>query len=161
MGEGPSRDELGKERLIGEVRGPFLRTRQRRTAAEAKMWDAGTQEVERHVGNSSIGPTLRTQTNILLWKVIRVQREEPIWGCAHQNFCRFVLGETDHSEQSAVLEVWVELHQSRLCVQLPLNKTTKTEHEKHSVLEVLSWEMQYLWALLKLQRYTTLQHKPR
>ncbi|TNN73143.1 hypothetical protein EYF80_016629 [Liparis tanakae] len=61
--EGPSetRDELCEERLIGEVRGTLLRPRQRRTTAEAEVWDAGTQEVERHVGNPPTGPTLRAE----------------------------------------------------------------------------------------------------
>lgn len=38
---------------------------------------------------------------------------------------RGIYFQTDHSEQSSMLEVWVELHQSWLCARLPLNKTTK------------------------------------
>lgn len=63
-----SGNELCKERLIGEVGGSFLRTRQRRTAAEAKVGDASAHEIERHVGNSPIGPTLRTERETLLWR---------------------------------------------------------------------------------------------
>lgn len=61
VGGGQSGNELCKERLIGKVSGPFLDVRQRRTAAEPQTWDAGTQEIERHMGNSSTGPALRTK----------------------------------------------------------------------------------------------------
>ena len=67
VSEGRSGDELCEERLIGEVRGPRLRAWQRWTATEAAMWGASAQEVERHVGNPSTGPTLRTETEMLLW----------------------------------------------------------------------------------------------
>jgi len=63
-GEGRSREELCEERLIGKVCGTLLRPRQRRTTAEAQVWDAGSQEVERHVGNPSTGPTLRAETDV-------------------------------------------------------------------------------------------------
>lgn len=42
----------------------------------------------------------------------------------------YLWGSTDHSEQSSVLKTWVELHQSRLCTTLPLNKTTKQKKPK-------------------------------
>lgn len=61
VGGGQSGNELCKERLIGKVGGPFLDMRQCRTAAGAQTRDAGTQEIERHMGNSSTGPALRTK----------------------------------------------------------------------------------------------------
>lgn len=60
---GRSGDELCKEWLISKVGRSFLRVRQRWTAAEAQTGDASAQEVERHMGNSSIGPALRTERN--------------------------------------------------------------------------------------------------
>lgn len=35
-------------------------------------------------------------------------------------------GSTDHSKESSMTEIWVELHQPRLCARPPLNKSTKT-----------------------------------
>lgn len=37
------------------------------------MGDASAQEVERHVGNPSTGPTLRTEREMLDWSAERVE----------------------------------------------------------------------------------------
>lgn len=66
--ESGSRGELCKERLIGKVCGSCLRAGQSWTATEANMRHASAQEVERHVGNSSAGPTLRTQRERFVWR---------------------------------------------------------------------------------------------
>ena len=50
-----------KSDWLAKAARPFLWVRQQRTATQAKMGDSGTQEVERHMGDSSIGPTLRTE----------------------------------------------------------------------------------------------------
>lgn len=50
-----------KERLVGQVCGSAMMAWQQWTAAEATVRDTGTQEVERHMGDSSTGPTLRTE----------------------------------------------------------------------------------------------------
>lgn len=50
-----------KERLVGQVCGSAMMAWQQWTAAEATVRDTGTQKVERHVGDSSTGPTLRTE----------------------------------------------------------------------------------------------------
>ena len=61
VNEGRSRHELCEEWLIGKVCRDGLRARQWRAAAETTVRDAGTQEVERHMGDSSTGPTLWTE----------------------------------------------------------------------------------------------------
>lgn len=66
---GRSGDELCKERLAGKVDGSFLDVRQRRTAAEAQTGDASAQEKERHVGNFSTGPALRTKGENIKLKI--------------------------------------------------------------------------------------------
>lgn len=48
-----------KERLVGQVCGSAMMVWQQWTAAEATVRDTGTQKVERHMGDSSTGPTLR------------------------------------------------------------------------------------------------------
>lgn len=80
-------------------------------ATEATVRDAGTQEVERHVGDSSTGPTLRTERRV----------KEVIWWMQEY----YIQSETNHSEQSSVLEIGMELHESCFC--LPLNKPTKNQ----------------------------------
>lgn len=97
------------------------------------MGDASAQEVERHVCNSSSGPTLRTEREMSLDMIRSFMAEITTLPIKSNNMKEeFIL--TDHSEQSAVLKVRVELHQSWLCARLPLNKTTKEKHEKCSVL---------------------------
>lgn len=65
VGDDRSRGELCKKRLIGKVC-TRLRAWQWRAAIVAEMGDASTQEVERHVGNSSTGPTLRRERHATL-----------------------------------------------------------------------------------------------
>lgn len=104
---------LCEERLVGKVCGSALMAWQQWAATEATVRDAGTQEVERHVGDSSTGPTLRTERRV----------KEVIWRM--QGY--YIQSQTNHSEQSAVLEIGMELQESCFCTGLPLNKPTKNQ----------------------------------
>lgn len=42
-----------------------------------------------------------------------------------QEYC--IQSKTNHSEQSSVLEIGMELHESRFCTGLPLNKPTRNQ----------------------------------
>lgn len=55
---------LCEQRLVGKVCGSALMAWQQRAATEATVRDARTQEVERHMGDSSTGPTLRTERHV-------------------------------------------------------------------------------------------------
>lgn len=60
-GVGQSGEELCKQSLIGRVSRSVVWVRQW-TPTEANMGEGGAQEVERHVSDSSTGPTLTTET---------------------------------------------------------------------------------------------------
>lgn len=61
---------LREERLLGKVCGSLMAWQQW-AATEATVRDAGTQEVERHMGDSSTGPTLRTERHVkeVIWRM--------------------------------------------------------------------------------------------
>ncbi len=74
------------------------------------MGDASTQEVERHVGNPSTGPTLRTEREML---------QSELWSVIHQGLCRV------HQVKFETFKTFLTPHRRQFISVLQPNVPTK------------------------------------
>lgn len=158
-----------KERLAGQVCGSAMVAWHQWTAAEATVRDTSTQKVERHVGDSSTRPTLKTEIVKWRWEGRRWWFQTvqllPIWQMGNnyndkmtQKKCS-IKSRTNHSEQRSMLEVWMELHQPWFCTSLPLNKSAEKENKCYDIPLKFLQNVKYKpWQKLKNGSASRLKH---
>lgn len=99
-----------EERLVGKVCGSALMAWQQWTPAEATLRNTSTQKVERHVGDSSTGPTLRTEEHFTEGgneqNSFRTIQLLPMWLCKTTNI-RVLCSKLNQPQ-------WAELHAGSL-----------------------------------------------